>query len=361
MSRRAGATVLVVVLVVKVTGTLVLLAPAGGVLAHKPITSRYTFYRDILPVLESHCARCHRAGGAAPMAFSAFEEAKPWADAMKAQVLERAMPPWFAEKGLERLVGENVLTAREIDRIADWASGGAPAGARDNLAPRPVPGVSSPGAGTAEGDVRLYPLGDAPGARDLDLGLEEDRFLIAWSVEPGGVPRAHAARLRFGRALPLTWTAGGTETRWPAGAGLRLEARSRVEVELLRGGLTLGPRTGAAAKESILRLVFARGRPALEVRSVLLGLDGAPLPRGSRILGAFPETPASAGALLLVGAASTGSPGRMLLVTGGSRPLWPLTYLFEEPPEVLEGEALRWAPEAGGSGPLIVHWASRER
>src|SRR5580704_8923948 len=41
--------------------------------------SQPTFYRDVLPVLQTHCQSCHRVGGIAPMPLETYEQAKKWA------------------------------------------------------------------------------------------------------------------------------------------------------------------------------------------------------------------------------------------------------------------------------------------
>ena len=47
-------------------------------------TSAPTFYKDVLPVLQTNCQECHRPGEAAPMSFLTYESTRPWAKAIKA-------------------------------------------------------------------------------------------------------------------------------------------------------------------------------------------------------------------------------------------------------------------------------------
>ncbi len=56
-----------------------------------------TFYRDILPVFQAHCQECHRPGEVAPMPLITYSQVRPWAKSIRAQVLARKMPPWFAD------------------------------------------------------------------------------------------------------------------------------------------------------------------------------------------------------------------------------------------------------------------------
>ena len=53
-----------------------------------------TFTKDVAPILQRSCQVCHRPGSIAPMSLLTFEEARPWARAIKAQVSSRSMPPW---------------------------------------------------------------------------------------------------------------------------------------------------------------------------------------------------------------------------------------------------------------------------
>jgi mono/diheme cytochrome c family protein len=96
-----------------------------------------TFYRDVLPILQSHCQECHRAGGIAPMAFEQFEQSKPFADAIRTATQQKRMPPWFADPAVGMFSNDPSLSAKEIATLAEWAAGGAPAGdVRDAPAPR---------------------------------------------------------------------------------------------------------------------------------------------------------------------------------------------------------------------------------
>jgi hypothetical protein len=113
----------------------------GGVFAaltsaHDVITTPLTFSREISRLIYNHCASCHRPGG---MAFSllTYEEARPWATAIKEEVLERRMPPWGAVKGFGEFRDDQGLTQEQIELIADWVEGGAPEGDPQLLPKRP--------------------------------------------------------------------------------------------------------------------------------------------------------------------------------------------------------------------------------
>ena len=80
------------------------------------------------------------------MSLLTYEEARPWAKAIKEQVLNRQMPPWGAVKGFGDFSNDASLTQDEINRLAEWVEGGAPEGETIYLppAPEPVPAPALP-------------------------------------------------------------------------------------------------------------------------------------------------------------------------------------------------------------------------
>src|SRR5471030_808721 len=87
-----------------------------------------TFNKDVLPVLQKNCQGCHRPGEVAPMSFLTYRETRPWAKAMKAAVLSRKMPPWFADAKYGHFQNERGLTEAETKALVSWADSGAPEG-----------------------------------------------------------------------------------------------------------------------------------------------------------------------------------------------------------------------------------------
>ena len=60
-------------------------------------TQPVTFNKDVLPVLQNNCQVCHRPGGIGPMSFLTYASTRPWAKAIKTAILNKQMPPWFAD------------------------------------------------------------------------------------------------------------------------------------------------------------------------------------------------------------------------------------------------------------------------
>jgi cytochrome c553 len=42
-----------------------------------------TFAKDVAPIMYNKCATCHRPGEVAPMSLMSYEDARPWAKAIK--------------------------------------------------------------------------------------------------------------------------------------------------------------------------------------------------------------------------------------------------------------------------------------
>src|ERR1700680_4739408 len=60
-------------------------------------TTAVTFHKDVEPLLQKHCQTCHRPGEIGPMSLLSYQDARPWARSIKAKVMARLMPPWFAD------------------------------------------------------------------------------------------------------------------------------------------------------------------------------------------------------------------------------------------------------------------------
>lgn len=117
-----------------IAGALALAGPAGE--AHKPITSKYTYNDDVFPIFRDRCAQCHVDGGVAPMSLMTYEEAFPWAESIRAELIASHMPPWNAQDGFGQFKHAKLLTAKELDVVLTWATGGNPRGKLDEQLPK---------------------------------------------------------------------------------------------------------------------------------------------------------------------------------------------------------------------------------
>jgi len=117
---------------------LCLVFPAS---AHDIITTKITWSREVSRIVYKRCLGCHREGGSA-FSLATYEEARPWAKAIKEEVLARRMPPWNAVKGFGDLRDDQGLTQEDLDIIANWVEGGAPEGNPSDMPKPPGPALA---------------------------------------------------------------------------------------------------------------------------------------------------------------------------------------------------------------------------
>src|SRR5258708_603705 len=138
---------------------LILAACAVAAQAHDIITTAITWNREISRMVYTHCASCHHPGGMA-VSLMTYKEARPWAEAIKEEVLARRMPPWGGVKGFGDFRNDQALTPEEMEILTSWADGGVPEGEDKDLPPPPrlaeaTPNTPPKGDFVINGEVTL--------------------------------------------------------------------------------------------------------------------------------------------------------------------------------------------------------------
>jgi len=144
-----------------------------------PADHEVTFTKDIAPILQRSCQHCHQPDSVAPMSLITYEDARPWARAMK---LRTGMGPVAGVMPS--------LSHEEVAKVAAWADAGAPRGnPADMPPPKPVGGAGLWTAG--EPDLitvteELIMAGDAPDwwgeIASVDVGITEDRYVASVEI-----------------------------------------------------------------------------------------------------------------------------------------------------------------------------------
>ncbi len=98
----------------------------SALFAHDPITTKITWTQEISRIISSRCVSCHADGSS--VALATYSQARPWAKAIRDQVLSRRMPPWGAVAGAGAFRNDPSLTGPEMERVVQWVEGGAPEG-----------------------------------------------------------------------------------------------------------------------------------------------------------------------------------------------------------------------------------------
>jgi hypothetical protein len=156
-----------------------------------------SFYKDVLPLFQAHCQSCHRAGEAAPMALTDYATARPWAKAIQQAVVERAMPPWFADPHVGKFSNDARLADSEIATISEWVNAGAPEGDLKD-APQPVAWVPGWKIGLPEIVIEMpreveVPVSGTLGYKYVTVptNFKEDTWVRLAEVRPGDRVHTH--------------------------------------------------------------------------------------------------------------------------------------------------------------------------
>ena len=119
------------------------------------------------------------------MSLMTYAEARPWAKAIRDEVIARRMPPWGAVKGVGEFRDDPSLSQIEIDMIVNWVEGGAPEGDEIYLPPRPRFHAETP---------------PPPAGRELAVAAGTPLTL----AEPEELAGIRPARLAAGASLEVT-------------------------------------------------------------------------------------------------------------------------------------------------------------
>jgi hypothetical protein len=173
-----------------------ILALLAVVHAHDPLT-RVTWNADISRIVQARCVGCHTADGRGPMSLVSYEDARPWARAIKEEVLTRRMPKWHAVRGYGDFRNDPSLSPFEIALIVAWADGGAPRGTpADAAAGKPHDGPAKPADAPAATALTI-PCGEYSLPEGTLLGVQPE------TAKDGSV--GMAVRLPDGRREIVGW------------------------------------------------------------------------------------------------------------------------------------------------------------
>jgi hypothetical protein len=261
-----------------------------------------TFAKDVAPILYKHCASCHRAGDIAPMSLLTYEEARPWAKAIREQVASGQMPPWHAEAPHGTFANDRRLSEQEKATLLGWVNAGAPKGNAKEMPPAPK-FTDGWEIGTPDAVISMPKSYDVPVESTIDYqyfeaptNFTEDKWVQAIEVRPGARSVVHhilvfcrepgvsprppgfkqvvpdlpvaGARAQAGRqqrtsnALIATTAPGTNAMIFKPGTALRIKAGAVLSFQMHY------TTNGAAASDrSSVGLVFAKQPPQQEIRT----------------------------------------------------------------------------------------------
>src|SRR5262245_62079221 len=288
--------------------------------AHEPITTNVAFNKEVIRILVRNCLACHAPGKIkSDIPLTTYEEARPWAKAIKEEVLEKRMAPFQAVKGYGSFVHDYRLPQRDIELLVSLIEGGAPRGEVKDYPKEEIDRLITGnewelGAPDLilrpDRETRIAPEGDdETRCFVLPTNLKEDRWINAIDFQPGAGAVVHSASLfvvppsggkgadkanqfvvppsggkapaKAGttnncppNAQPIgQWAPGQSASRFPGGAAIRLPANSRVvmQVRYRKNG-------EAATDRSSVGIYFAKDPISKLVRIVTINAPATVIP-----------------------------------------------------------------------------------
>ena len=350
-----------------------------------PVTSSVRFNREIVRIFERKCLACHSSGGIA-MSLATHREARPWARAIREEIVDQRMPPWSAARGSARFENDIGLTPRELTTILTWVDGGVPRGDDVDLPAKGATGTPGPHT-SSEYSITLPPQavpgdgGDVVSRVTVDGGVTSDRWVHQLRFRPGDrrllraafvtvVARDERAPAAGGAAAQgmwvAAWTPWQTEIRPPFGGAFLLRAGSRLAIELHYRG-----RETAAVDTSFIDMVIAPGTAWKESASFTIPARPAggaaardtgqlSLTRATTVWALRPES-LSEGQSFEVTAHKPDGSADVLLWIPRYHADWPAPFVLAEPVVLPAGTSLRvtagGGPRATGArATLAVHY-----
>jgi hypothetical protein len=258
-------------------------AAACGDKSDPPVTmstGALTFWKDVAPIYNDKCVRCHQAGGIGPFRLDDYADAKAFSSLELARVTAGTMPPYFMvhDGSCGSFHDEITLSDQQKATITSWIDAGAVEGTPATL--------TLPAQPSLDNAVDLQTPTFAPVAQGgalaqfdeyrcfmLDSPKAVDSFITGYAVSPGDASivhhtlvflvdpaktgddgRTNAAIMQalhdqtpdrpgwscFGGAgdhinsdgIPVTWAPGQGVVEYPAGMGVPVPATSKLVVQM---------------------------------------------------------------------------------------------------------------------------------
>ena len=325
--------------------------------AHKPITSPFTYNDDVFPILKDRCARCHVPEGVAPMSLMTYDDTVPWGESIRVELLAGHMPPWGVDAAPTRFRNAQSITAREMNVLLTWATGGTPFGSPDKT-PQPVSYERRWPLGTPDRELALPQEFTLAASKQEDTtefivptGFSERRWLRAVDLLPGtpAIVRSATVQLRSAAASAQSigtepvlalWLPGDDPIPVTGNAAFEVPAGSELVVRV-RYKKTWQNERKEIRDRSVVGLYFAKDA-SQPIRSVELTHDGPALQtNGSRrqyseeladnvrAIAIYPGNQPSNVGIVVTAVSPTGA--RRELIAFHPQRDWTRRYWFQEP------------------------------
>ncbi len=303
------------------------------------------------------------------MPLTTYSEARPWAKAIREQVVTRTMPPWFADPCCGKFEHDRRLSDAEIATLAKWAEAGAPEGKRaDAHAPRKwkegwnLPRVDRV---VAMSEKFHIPAKETVEYQYFTIATKADEDLWVRGVElrPSNRSVVHHAVV-YVRKAGDTWTKGPTTadilTVYAPGSSPDVFREDMAKLIPAGADLVLEvhytPNGKAATDRIEVGLMLAPERPAKRVITLQMDSTTFVIPPGARdhrvtvwgtlpndalLIGFFPHMHLRGKSFEYTLVAENGHAETLLKVPNYNF-YWQLSYRLAEPMPLKKGTKLNW-------------------
>jgi hypothetical protein len=334
--------------------------------AHKPITSPFTYNDDVFPILRDRCARCHVPEGVAPMSLMTYDDTVPWGESIRVELLSGHMPPWSVDAAPTRFRNAQSISAREMNVLLTWATGGTPFGSPEKT-PQPVAYERRWALGAPDLELPLPGEFTLAANKQEDIvefvvptGFSERRWLRAVDLAPGtpAIVRSATVQIRSAsseagplgtEAMLALWLPGDDAIPVNDGAAFEVPAQAELLVRVrykktwqherkeLRDRSTLGLYFAKEASQALRAVTLTHDGPAIQVNGSRRQFSDA-ISDNVRAVAIYPsDHPANAGIIVT---AITPDGSRRELIAFHPQRDWARRYWFKEPIALERGTKL---------------------
>ncbi len=211
------------------------------VTGQNPQVKETTFSKEVAPIVYAKCVYCHRPGEIAPFSFLNYKESRPWAKSIRQAVLQKKMPPWYADPHYGDFANDRQLSESEIQTIVSWIDGGAKEGNSADLPSAPefadgwqigtpdlVLTMKEPYTVPAKGSIPWVTLASQ------DYEFPEDVWVQAIEVRPGNRAVVHHATVQGtdGTEYLHLYSPGIEAMIWREGYGKLIKKGAKIQFSM---------------------------------------------------------------------------------------------------------------------------------
>jgi len=247
-----------------------------------PDDTPVSYAKQIVPILETKCVRCHQPGQIGSWAMTSHKKVKSMSSMIEEVILTRRMPPWDADPAIGKFANDASLELAQAQTLLRWVHQGAPRG--DGADPLEQYAAAPPPEhwpiGQPDIVMRLPKPESIPATGVLDYrhievqaGNTNDAWVGGIWIRPGNNLVVHhvIARLKDGgrkdhlgqTEMFAGWAPGATRGHFPEGSGKFIPKMARFDLEM-----HYTPNGTPQTDQTEVGLYLLPGKPAKRFESV---------------------------------------------------------------------------------------------